>query len=107
MKDGTYQIIRQAILNKEIVVATYGGSERHLCPHVLGKKNGEYRVLFYQFGGGSSRILGPDGSSTNWRCLPLSKLSKVGAYKGKWHTSRNNSRPQHCLDEIEIQASVE
>ena len=34
--------------------AIYDGLPRLLCPHVLGRKSGRLRVLFYQFGGSSN-----------------------------------------------------
>jgi hypothetical protein len=50
----TYNAIRNAIANKQQVVATYKGHVREMCPHVIGTKNGREQALFYQFGGTSS-----------------------------------------------------
>jgi hypothetical protein len=72
---------------------------------VIGKKNGRARALLYQFAGGSSKGLKPDGSPANWRCLFIDELSDVSIKKlqGEWHTASNYSAAtQHCVDEIEL-----
>ena len=100
-----YMIIREAILNKHLIVANYDGYERHMCPHVLGVKNGKFQALFYQFGGGSRSGLGPEGSPENWRCITLSKLTNVSSYEGAWHTAPNHSRPQTCVGRIDVEVT--
>jgi hypothetical protein len=98
-----YQMIRQAILDRDIVVATYRGHLRDMCPHVIGTKNGRLQSLMYQFAGGSSIGLEPDGSSANWRCIIVEELSDVSIRKasGEWHTASNYSRPQTCVNRDE------
>lgn len=97
-----YDIVRDAIIGKKIVTATYRGRERVMCPHVLGRKRGRQQALFYQFAGESSTGLGPDGDPENWRCMFLDELSNVSSAKGEWHTAPNHSRPQTCVDQIEV-----
>src|SRR5258706_13144849 len=89
-----YQLIRQSIVNKQIVVAMYKGYRRQMCPHVIGQKNGRDHALLYQFAGGSSSGLGPAGSRDNWRCVFVDELSDVRVMDGEWHTAPNHSRPQ-------------
>jgi hypothetical protein len=95
-----YQIIRQAILDKDIVVATYHGRIREMCPHVLGTKSGRLQSLMYQFAGSSSNGLEPEGSPANWRCIIVEELQNVSIKKseGQWHTASNYSRPQTCVN---------
>lgn len=71
-----YDIVRKAIRNKEIIVATYDGFVREMCPHVLGTKDGVEHALFLQVDGGSRKGLDPDPSK-NWRCIKLDKLTSV------------------------------
>lgn len=99
-----YEIVRDAIQNRKIVAATYRGRVRVMCPHVLGTKRGRHQALFYQFAGESNRGLGPDGDPENWRCMFLDELSDVSSRdaKGEWHTAPNHSRPQTCVDSIEV-----
>jgi hypothetical protein len=98
-----YALIRQAILAKKIIRAIYQKKVRVMCPHVLGKKNGRERALFYQFAGASSQSLGPVGDSKNWRCLFVDQLSNVSIEDGDWHSAPNDSRPQECVDQIDVQ----
>lgn len=95
-----YHMIRQAIINRDIVVATYHGHVREMCPHVLGTKKGRLQSLMYQFAGTSSNGLEPDGSPANWRCIIVEELLNVSVRKsdGHWHTASNYSRPQTCVN---------
>jgi hypothetical protein len=100
-----YQVIREAIINKDIVIATYHGHVREMCPHVLGKKNDRAQAFLYQFAGGSDSGLEPDGSWSNWRCLFIDELSDVSIRKsrGEWHTAPNySSATQNCIDNIDF-----
>lgn len=108
-----YSLIRQAVLNKQQVVAWYNGHRREMCPHVLGtSKDGREQALFYQFGGTSQRGLGPDGSDENWRCLPLEGLSDVFVREGPWHTERSpyssqyDSRKQDCVASVDVEVRM-
>jgi hypothetical protein len=100
-----YEIVQDAIANRKIVVATYHNRIRIMCPHVLGTKRGRYQALFYQFAGVSQSGLGPDGDPENWRCLFLDELSNVRSEPGAWHTAPNHSRPQTCVDVIQIEVA--
>jgi hypothetical protein len=103
MNGTAYEIVRDAIVNRKIVTATYRGKKRVLCPHVIGTKNGRRQALFYQFAGESSSGLGPDGDPENWRCMFLDELSAVTAEVGDWHTAPNHSRPQTCVGQIDVE----
>ncbi len=99
----TYDLIRQAIQRKQLVLAVYEGRRREMCPHVLGLKGSRAQALFYQFAGESRSGLGPSGSSDNWRCIDLSKLTDVSVMEGEWHTAPNHSRPQTCVDTVDVE----
>jgi hypothetical protein len=105
MADDTYALIRQAVLNKDQVIAVYGGLPRQLCPHALGTKKGVPHGIFYQFGGTSSHPLGPPGSPLNWRCMMINELSEVRVIKGPWYSAPTdgNAMPHHtCIDTIDV-----
>jgi len=103
-----YQIIRQAIIDKKVIVAVYDGLERIMCPHVIGtNKQGREQALCYQFEGESkSRAIEPDGSPVNWRCIDIAKLSSVTARDGEWHSAPNHSRPQTCVANIDVEVQL-
>jgi hypothetical protein len=96
-----YSIVRQAILDKHQIVATYRGHRREMCPHVLGTKDGREQALFFQFAGSSSSGLPPGGE---WRCIPVEGLVDVVGRAGRWHTG-HGTRPQTCLDLVDVQVA--
>lgn len=96
----SYQLIRDAIAGKKQVVATYGGYDREMCPHAVGTKNGRPQAIFFQFRGGSSKGLPPEGV---WRCLAIDDLSDVFVRDGGWPTASNHSQPNTCIDEVDLE----
>jgi hypothetical protein len=96
-----YQLIRNATLARQQVVATYRGHRRELCPHVIGTKEGRRQALFFQFGGGSSSSLPLGGE---WRCIPVDGLEDVVVREGPWHTGKGHHFPETCVDEIDVEA---
>ena len=52
--DDIYRLVWTAVSKKKPIEATYDGRRRLLCPHRLGRnREGQIRVLCYQYGGGS------------------------------------------------------
>jgi len=99
---GVYSLVREAIINKHRVIATYKGHIREMCPHAIGTKNGRQQALFFQFGGTSSSGLPPGGE---WRCIPIGGLDDVLVQPGRWHTAPNHSQPQTCIDVIDVEVA--
>ena len=98
-----HDLLRSAIIQRCPVGAFYKEQKRLLCPHRLGwNREGDPRVLSYQFGGESESGLGPPGAPENWRCMALDKLNEVELREGSWHTAENHSRPAHCIERVEI-----
>ena len=104
MADG-YDLIRLAIITRAQVFATYRGHPRKMCPHIIGTKHGQKNALFYQFAGSSRSGLGPAGSQNNWRCLHIDELGEIALHTGPWHTAPNDTRPQSCVDEIDLEVT--
>jgi hypothetical protein len=95
--------IRSAIVHRRPIAAVYRGRRRLLCPHLLGwNKQRRLQALCYQYGGDSESGLQPVGSSDNWRCLAVENLSQVELIDGTWQTAENHSRPQNCIEEVEL-----
>ena len=95
-----YQTLREAILAKSPVRCTYHGYVRLVCPHVIGRKNGHPQVLVFQYGGGSSSGLPPEGE---WRCMKVDEVTHVQVISGEWHTDTRHTKPQTCVDEIDVE----
>lgn len=92
-----FELFRTAIRNRQTVICDYGGYRRELCPHAVGWKDGQEKVISFQFGGGSSRWMPPSGE---WRCFFLSRVSGATVQNGPWHTGYNHSRPNSCVDQV-------
>jgi hypothetical protein len=100
-----YRLIWSAVANKQPVEANYQGRHRLFCPHRLGRnREGQLRVLCYQYGGESRSGLDPLDSAANWRRVALEKLSRVRLVEGGWRTAPNHSRPASCVVEADIDA---
>src|SRR5215469_18782804 len=93
-----YRLVWTAVSNKQPMEANYQGRHRLFCPHRLGRnREGQLRVLCYQYGGESQSGLQPAGSPANWRCVALEKLNRVKLVEGDWRTAPNHSRPASCV----------
>jgi hypothetical protein len=99
----THAQIRAAILHRRPIAALYRGRRRLLCPHLLGwNRRRRLQVLCYQYGGDSETGLQRDAPSENWRCLAVENLSQVELLDGPWQTAANRSRPQTCVEDVEL-----
>jgi len=100
-----YGLVWKAVERKCTIEAMYRGRLRLFCPHRLGRnRDGEFRVLCYQYGGESKSGLQPEGSPANWRCIELERLSRVRLLESTWHTAANHSRPGSCVPDADIDA---
>ena len=99
-----YDLIRNAVLERDSVSAWYQGHLRIFSPVLLGTKAGEPHVLGYQFDGTSHQPLRPDGSPENWRCLRVSELTEVNLLPAIWHTARKRKGSQNCIDQVDVSA---
>ena len=100
-----YRLVWTAVASKRPIEASYDRLARLFCPHRLGRnKEGQLRVLCYQYGGESESGLQPAGSPANWRCIALEKLRKVKLLEDAWRTAPNHSRPTSCVIDADIDA---
>ena len=104
-RDDIYRIVRTAVENRRPISALYHELPRLFCPHRLGRnKEGQLRVLCYQFGGESASGLEPPGSPGNWRCIALDQLSYIELWNGAWQTAPNHSRIASCIADVDVDA---
>ena len=100
-----YGLVWNSVAGKRPIEASYHGYHRLFCPQRLGRnKEGQLRVLCYQYGGESESGLQTAGSPANRRCIALEKLSRVKLIERAWHTAPNHSRPASCVVEADIDA---
>jgi len=99
-----YDILRWAIIQmKPCRISKHGEPERFVCPIRIGlSSRGDRNVLYYQFGGYSSRGLQPDGSDRNWRCNHVADIATAEILNGPWHEPLNKPKTRGpCVKEID------
>ena len=99
MPSPIYELFHQAIAGRKQIVCMYGGYRRELCPIILGHSQSEEKALTYQFGGQSRSGLPPGGE---WRCMWLSRVSKVELCDGPWHSGSSHKEPQGCVEIVDL-----
>jgi uncharacterized protein len=99
----TFTVFHRAILGRQQVTCRYEGHHRELCPYILGHKDGQERVLVFQFAGQSARGLPPGGQ---WRCLYLSRVHDAAARDGAWYGDAKHSKVQSCVDDVYVDVNT-
>jgi hypothetical protein len=80
-----YRLVWNAEANKRPIEGAYRGRPGLFCPHRLGRnREGQFRVLCYQYGRDSQSGLQPVGSPANWRCVALEKRQVIRALGSVW-----------------------
>ncbi len=77
----TLGLIREAIHARRQVRFMANGNEREFSPHVLGTKDGSWRVFGWQSGGSSGTKLKAGG---DWRCFALEKVTALRVTEEPW-----------------------
>ncbi len=98
----TYELVKQAIIDKRCVTCLYNGYLRKMTPHVIGTKKGIRQALFYQYGGESNSGLSVDPTK-NWRCIPIDKIKDLSVNSDLFQTAQNHSKTQSCVDNIDVE----
>ena len=99
MPSANYRQFAQAMAARKQILCDYDGYPRELCAIILGHSKGEEKALTFQFGGQSRSGLPPRGE---WRCLWLSKVSKVRLRDGAWYAGTRHTQPQGCVEDVDI-----
>lgn len=101
--DEIYRLVCAAVAHRRPIAAVYDGTQRLLCPHVLGRNRaGKRRMFCYQYGGDSKSGLRPEVGTGDWRCLALEKISQVEVLDAPWQTEPHAQ--QRCVENIEVEA---
>ena len=90
-------MLRMAIKQLKQVSGSYDGYPREFCPHLLGRKDGAWKCLTWQFDGASRT-----GKIPDWRDFDLSKLSDLSLRDGDWHRGwETGRRAQNAVDQMD------
>ena len=97
----TYHLVRQAIVDRCCLTAVHLGEVRHFVPHSLGlDRSDRPKVLAFQYAGGTTTILPPDG---DWRCFAIGDLVDVRRNGDPWKISRAfYRRANRCVMKVDI-----
>lgn len=106
MSETNYRIVKNAILDKQLVVAIYEGHWRWMCPYAVGWKDGRRLGLFYQFAGSNRNGIVETDSPDNWQYIPLDEHSDVVSRPAPWFYGETRSRPAPCLDEVDAEVET-
>ncbi|WGD56196.1 hypothetical protein QA641_21250 [Bradyrhizobium sp. CB1650] len=95
----TYELIARAMIERQQVLCFYQGYPRAICPAILGHTNGEEYTLAFQFYGGSSKGLPPEGE---WECFKVAEMNNVELRSGEWRTGSSHRERQQCVKIVDL-----
>lgn len=98
----TYQIIRQAIVDRRCASAFYKDYVRTFCPRAIGKdKSGREIVAVFQYGGGCAGGLPLDGK---WSCFRVSAIDVISVTRDAWQTGSLRGRRGGWVRNIDVES---
>ena len=96
-------VLEEALVEKRHVRLRYRGHERTICPHVLGWKNDQPKVLAYQVDGTTSQGRLPEDPAQRWRSLFVSDIDQAVVVEGAWQSGPNYSPTHNGIDQVALQ----
>ena len=101
----TLAALRAAIQQRRVVAFQAKGHARTFSPHVLGTKDGPWRVFGWQSGGGSGGSLKAVG---DWRCFGVADVAGIEVLPGLWQSGDpTEGFGLTCIDLIDTAADLE
>jgi hypothetical protein len=96
----TYQIIRQAIMDRQCASALYEDYVRVFCPRTIGKdKSGTAVVTAFQYGGGCPGGLPLGGK---WCCFRVSDLDLISITDDAWRIGTSSGRRTSWVTDVDV-----
>ena len=96
----TWAVLEQALTTRRRVQIRYRGHDRVICPHVLGWKNNQPKVLAYQVAGTTSHGPLPDDPTRRWRSMNITDIDSAAIIDGDWQTAPNYTPATNTIDTI-------
>lgn len=96
----TWALLKAALTNQRRVHIHYQGHDRVICPHILGWKNNEPRVLAYQLAGTTSQGPVPNDPTRRWRSMNIADIDHATIIDGDWQTAPNYTAATNTIDTI-------
>ena len=99
----TYEILREAIVERRSLTCTYDGCIRFFSPHILGKSlDGRECVIGFQYAGKRSGEPLPDEGE--WCCFVVEKISRLRLNGDRWVAGPLGGRSADWVHEIGVKA---
>lgn len=100
-------VLAAGLAQRRPVRARYHGSERVLCPHVLGWRNSRPLVLSYQSGGTTSEGTLPSDHRQRWRLMFVDEFTEADLVDGPWGSADNYTLHSVGIDVVEFAVAPE
>ena len=97
-----WDVLEQALTNQQAVRVRYGGHDRTICPHVLGWKNNQPKVLAYQIDGATSHGPLPTDPTRRWRAMLINDIHDAVIVDGAWQTGPNYTPMTNNIDHVAL-----
>ncbi len=98
----SYEVVRQAIVDRASLTANYEDYVRYFSPHAIGKlANGVPVVVAFQYDGGRKGGLPVSGA---WCLFLLPRLHYVRRVSDRWMPGLAEGKPTDALAYIDIAA---
>ena len=101
-KPPAWAVLEQALLERKPVRLHYQGTERTVCPQVLGWKNGRAKALLHQIGGATSRVPLPADPRQRWRSSFVDEIENPVIVPGACESAGNFSLSSNCVDVVSV-----
>jgi hypothetical protein len=95
-----WDLLEQAIAQRQTIKARYHGRDRLLCPHLLGWRNGRAKLLSYQLSTGADTPT--DDPRQQWRAMFVDELVDPLITDDPWLSAPNYTANATGIDVIEI-----
>lgn len=95
-----WDLIRRAIEQRKTIKARYHGSDRLLCPHLLGWRGGRAKLLSYQ--PTAATAAAAYDPRQRWRSMFVDELEDLAITDAPWTTAANYTANAIGIDIIEI-----
>jgi hypothetical protein len=99
----TYDIIREAIIDRRSLTCLYDNCIRFFSPHILGKDaDGRECAVVFQYAGKRPDGLFPDVGE--WCCFHVDGIRRLRANGDRWVAGPIGGRPAGCVHEVALKA---
>ena len=101
-----WDVLEQALRARRPVTIRYHSSDRTVCPHALGWKNGRAKLLAYQTGGTTSTGTLPADARQRWRTLFIDDIEHADNANSPWQSADNYTATSNGIDRLAIAITI-